>query len=381
VSKQTRSQTAVVRRVERAVDELTRRAIADLDDLPWWQVLDADTRSSVGLVVQAGITQLVTWLRGDEIGEVALFGAAPRQLARRISLAQTVELVRRIVDVVENAVDELGGEDEQEWLRDKVLRYSREIAFAAAAVYAQAAEQRGAWDARLQTLLVDAIVAGDATRTVEARAAALGWSVKGPLRAVVAAVSPDKVDEVVVRVQRAMIGRPAVSGAHGAAVLVLLPARLTQEVIALLTPGFVVTGPAVTDLSQATVSTREALAALVALPAWPGAPNPVSSDELLPERALSGDAAAASRLIELVHAPLRAAGRDLVETVACFLEEEGSIEATARHLYVHANTVRYRLQRTADLTGLRPAHPREGFVLRCAILLSRLHPVMNEGDL
>ena len=33
-------------------------------------------------------------------------------------------------------------------LRDSLLRYSREVAFAAASVYAAAAETRGAWDAR-----------------------------------------------------------------------------------------------------------------------------------------------------------------------------------------------------------------------------------------
>jgi DNA-binding PucR family transcriptional regulator len=164
-------------------------------------------------------------------------------------------------------------------------------------------------------------------------------------------------------------------------VLVILPVRLAKDVVGLLAPGFVVTGPVVTDLSQATESAQEALAALIALPAWPAAPNPVSSDELLPERALSGDSTAARRLVDLVHTPLQVAGRDLVETVACFLEDEGSIEATARHLYVHANTVRYRLQRAADLTGLRPSHPREGFVLRCALLLARLQPVTQDPEL
>ena len=45
-------------------------------------------------------------------------------------------------------------------LREAVLRFSREVAFAAARVYARAAESRGAWDARLQALLVDALLRG-----------------------------------------------------------------------------------------------------------------------------------------------------------------------------------------------------------------------------
>ena len=47
-------------------------------------------------------------------------------------------------------------------LRDAVLRYSREIAFAAARVYAGVAEIRGAWDARLEALVVDVLVRGRA---------------------------------------------------------------------------------------------------------------------------------------------------------------------------------------------------------------------------
>ena len=67
------------------------------------------------------------------------------------------------------------------WLREAVLRYSRELAFAAAQVYAAAAEVRGAWDARLEALVIDSLVRGTdggtvaARGSVLARAAALGW--------------------------------------------------------------------------------------------------------------------------------------------------------------------------------------------------------------
>ena len=48
-----------------------------------------------------------------------------------------------------------------------VLRYAREVAFATAEVYARAAEVRGAWDARLEALVVDAVLRAEAD---EARA-------------------------------------------------------------------------------------------------------------------------------------------------------------------------------------------------------------------
>ena len=38
-----------------------------------------------------------------------------------------------------------------------------------------------------------------------------------------------------------------------------------------------------------------------------------------------------------------------------YLEQGYSLEATARLLFVHPNTVRYRLRRVSELTGLVPS--------------------------
>ena len=45
------------------------------------------------------------------------------------------------------------------------------------------------------------------------------------------------------------------------------------------------------------------------------------------------------------------------------------MEAAARDLYVHPNTVRYRLKRIQEVTGYNPADPREAYILRMAITL------------
>ena len=57
-----------------------------------------------------------------------------------------------------------------------VLRYAREVAFATAEVYARAAEARGAWDARLEALVVDSVLRAEADEAVASRASALGWA-------------------------------------------------------------------------------------------------------------------------------------------------------------------------------------------------------------
>src|SRR5262249_2312792 len=78
------------------------------------------------------------------------------------SLQQTVEMVRITIDVVEAQVDQLAAPGGEAELREAVLRYTREIAFGAAQVYARTAAARGAWDARLEALVVASLARGAA---------------------------------------------------------------------------------------------------------------------------------------------------------------------------------------------------------------------------
>jgi DNA-binding PucR family transcriptional regulator len=98
----------------------------------------------------------------------------------------------------------------------------------------------------------------------------------------------------------------------------------------------------------------------------------VAADALLPERALDGDVEARRVLVEQVYRPLERAGSGLLETAAVVLEQAPSLEAAARALFVHANTVRYRLRRIAEVSGLVPTEPRDAFTLRVALALGRL---------
>ncbi len=117
---------------------------------------------------------------------------------------------------------------------------------------------------------------------------------------------------------------------------------------------------------------RNALAGLRAAAGRPDAPRPVAADDLLPERALAGDPTAHRRLVDAVVTPLVAAGGELLATLAVYVEGGGGLEACARALYVHPNTVRYRLRRVAEATGHSPTDARDAFVLRTALVASRL---------
>jgi DNA-binding PucR family transcriptional regulator len=100
----------------------------------------------------------------------------------------------------------------------------------------------------------------------------------------------------------------------------------------------------------------------------------VAADALLAERALDGDPLARAALHERVALPLSTAGGEVLETVRAVLAGGGNLEASARALFVHPNTVRYRLRRAADLTGLSATDARGAWTLQVALALALLDP-------
>lgn len=280
--------SATLRRIERLAGALATSSVARMDDtLPWFRTLPADQRSWVMLVAQAGARSLVQWLRdgggtADSTQEVSdeVFAAAPQALARSITLQQTVALIKVTIDVVEEQVSHLAAEGEEQQLREAVLRFSREIAFAAARVYARAAESRGAWDARLQALLVDALLRGDSPDVLASRAAALGWADAPPVAVAVGRSPGGEVSAVlhVVYRQARRIGVEVIGGVHGDRLVIVLggapdPLTATAKLLSAFGDGPVVVGPAVPSLDEATESARAALSGFRAAPAWPSAPG------------------------------------------------------------------------------------------------------------
>ncbi|WP_082812961.1 PucR family transcriptional regulator [Cellulomonas timonensis] len=372
-----------LRRVRDGNGLLPAAAMRRLDeDLDWYRALPAEDRSSVGLVAQAGITAFVTWFSDPSspphgVGEI--FAAAPPELTRSISLQHTLQLVRVLVDVVEGHSDQLAAPGAERDLREAVLRYSREVAFSAAEVYARAAESRGAWDARLEALVVDALVRGDVDDSLRSRVAALGWVGRGQTLVMVGTTTSPLDDVRTADLRRATrrAAEDALVGIQGDRLVVFLGGEgdLAAAAVSLLPkfgPGPVVIGPTVQHVVDSARSARAAFSGLIAAPAWEQAPRPVQADDLLPERVLIGDATARRMLVAQAYVPLAASTGSLLETLSAYLGAGRSLEAAARTLYVHPNTVRYRLRRVADVTGWDPLDPRESYVLQTALALGRL---------
>jgi hypothetical protein len=373
--------------LSRSSGALSTAATARMDaDMPWFRELKAEDRSWVGLIVQAGIRSFVEWYRAGGSGplegsEVAssVFGAAPRALAGVINLQQTVDLVRLSIEVVEANVDELLDPRDVPEVHAAVLRYAREVAFATAEVYARAAEVRGAWDARLEALVVDAVLRAEADESILSRASAVGWGGRGEVAVVLGTTPAERTEtglfDEVRRAARAA-GMDALCAVQGDRLVVLLGGvtdsrKAALPLVELFGEGPVVVGPVSADLEHAQVSARAALAAFRAAVGWPDAPRPALSAELLPERALAGDGHARRYLVEQVYLPLHEARGALVDTLAAYFEAGASLEGAARALFVHANTVRYRLRQCADLTGYTPGNPRDALALQMALILGR----------
>ncbi len=372
-----------LRRLERSAGALATQSVSRMDELlPWFRSMPADRRSWVTLVAQAGVASLVEWMHDQATpprltGEV--FGTAPRDLARAVSLKQTVDLIRVVVGVVESRIESIAEPGTETELREGILRYSREIAFAAAQIYASYAESRGAWDARLEALAIDSVLRGEPAQALASQAAALGWSGAGKVVVMIGAAPDQDREQVHGSVIRAghRRGLKVLAGVHEQDLVVVLASTEdpTQHAIALAEqfgPGPVVCGPVVTSFGDVGGSAAAAQSALAVADAWPQAPRPVAAGDLLAERALAGDTLALADLASMTDR-LTQSGHVVLDTVRAYLSTGGSLEATARLMFVHPNTVRYRLRRAAQDTGVQPTTARGAWTLHIALTLAALN--------
>lgn len=369
------------RRLEAAAGGLATTAVQRMEnELPWYRALPAEDRSWVGMVAHAGIAAFIAWHADqDTLPPIAadVFGTAPRELTRSITLQQTLDLVRTTIDVVEQAVPEVAEPDERVEMRAAVLTYSREVAFACAHVYAQAAETRGAWDARLESLVLDAVLRAEADEALRSRVSALGWDEVKDIVVIAGNAPPGAGSETVDAVRRVStrIGAEALAAVQGRRLIAILgnvadPMPVAGDLADLWAPGPVVVGPLVPHLYAAGRSARAAQSGYVAAAAWPNAPRPCHAEELLAERALGGDHRARRQLTDRVDEALeRRAGTR--ETVMAYLEN-GSLEATARALFVHPNTVRYRLGKFEQDSGYDITDSRDAFAVRLGAMYAVL---------
>lgn len=144
------------------------------------------------------------------------------------------------------------------------------------------------------------------------------------------------------------------------------------------TPGAVAGVGDVVPLADAATSYRRARAALrVVRPHRAGGPSSTPALRVHPwsalgiRRLLGG--AAGDELVEAVRTPpveeLLAASGELLVTARIYLDEAGSVAATAAHLGLHRQSVYHRLQRIEQVTGLDLSRGRDRLELHLGLLV------------
>ncbi|OBF84974.1 PucR family transcriptional regulator [Mycobacterium sp. 852002-51163_SCH5372311] len=385
---------SLLRRLKQYSGRLATEAVSAMQErLPFFAELEASQRASVALVVQTAVVNFVEWMQNPHSNvsyTAQAFELVPQDLTRRIALRHSVEMVRVTMEFFEEVVPMLARSEEQlTALTVGILKYSRDLAFTAATAYADAAEARGTWDSRMEASVVDAVVRGDTGPELLSRAAALNWDTTSPATVVVGTPAPSRgapnaeLDSERasqdVRDIAARHGRAALTDVHGTWLVAIVSGHLSPtekflgDLLEAFSDGPVVIGPTAPMLTAAYHSASEAISGMNAVAGWSGAPRPVLARELLPERALMGDASAIVALHTDVMRPLADAGPTLTETLNAYLDCGGAIEACARKLFVHPNTVRYRLKRITDFTGRDPTQPRDAYVLRVAATVGQLN--------
>ena len=363
--------------------ELATATLSRLDEtLPWYRSMPPARRAAIGSVAQNGITSFIQWYQDPSSQPwvaADVFGNAPRELLRSISLQETLQLIQVVVEMVEDRVVA-----EHPDLTESVLRYSRDIAFSAADVYAKAAEARGLWDARLEALVVDSIISGETSQEISSRVAALGWRSDGQVAVLLGIANPSPDPDAMRKIAR-KAGSDLLLGIQGRRQVVVIGLMVNSEKpdlaiqqIATQLEGFFGQGPLILGTTVATVSdaprsAKSALAAHSVAVSIGAIKRPLAADELLPERALAGDSLARQTLIETYYLPLAKSSPELLGTLRAYLECGRSLETTAKSLFVHANTVRYRLKRIYEEISADPTDARTGFVLQVALILGAIN--------
>ncbi|MEV6342523.1 helix-turn-helix domain-containing protein [Actinoplanes sp. NPDC051851] len=250
-----------------------------------------------------------------------------------------------------------------------VFAYIDELSAASVAGHADELAATGRIRLRYLQQLAQALIGGEPAHVVQAAAERAEWA---PPQTLTAILLPDRSARSLIDLldPRTLQLSGAITDLPGTAVL-LVPdpqggsrAHLTR----LLTGHHAVIGPARPWL-RAQASLDRAVRVHQLCPPDGAA---VDTEEHLPELVVTADQGALADLRERVLAPLTGergpAAAKLVETLRSWLLHQGRREDVAAELFVHPQTVRYRMARLRELYGERLKDPQ--WVLALSIALA-----------
>lgn len=361
----------------RVAAEAMSRLEAESD---WLGEVSPKDRSLLQDIMQQGVVSFCQWiLRPVPRAEMLnIFSTTPARLANTVTLRQSLAIIKVGVETVENSLSDLSLPGSPTDIAHEAVRYSRDVGFALAEAYARAAEVRGAWDARLEALFIDALLREGAGETVDSIAAALGWRDDTHYVVIASRATPRTRDAGLHTLRRLAqaSGCEIYLGLSDNILITVLGSRQSPLDASDALTEHMAGGPVVRSHESSSLAAAGPLArmtreAYTVAHAWPDAPRPTTASELLPERVVAGHLSAHTELIESVYKPLLD-DATMHDTLRTYLAAGRSLEATARSLFVHPNTVRYRLKKVYDATAWDPMTPRDSYVLQLALTLGSL---------
>lgn len=357
------------------------------DSEPWFMAADPNHRAWLTLITQRGINAFADWLEKipNHFSTASFFeNEAPRDLALSVSFEQIVSVTQKIFTYVENQLLAILPKEQKLDVQVQLLRFSRDVAFATALAYARAAEARSGWDARLEAKIIDALVDQEISSEIRMNAAGLGWAESTNIFALVGRKPLKDSALAVAEIHRAASNQNllAISGVRGEMLIALIANSENVESIArYFSPrfgaGVVVYGSLVQSFDKAFQSTREAIAGYGVKSAAVENARVVAAADLLAERAINSDSLAKIELVQIYN-NLMKVDPDLIKTLDNYFASGSSLEATARKLHIHVNTVRYRLKGITQTSGLNPTQPRDAYTLQVALSLGKLEDIQHK---
>lgn len=247
-----------------------------------------------------------------------------------------------------------------------IFAYNQQLSAASTEGYARELESLRRTRDRQREALARALLAGESPESLALRAERAEWT--PPTTLTVALVPQEEVDVVAAVFPQALVPTPDESTDDPVAVLIPDAHTTRAYVIEVLQGTRAIVGPA-RAWQQAAVSYERARRAghLV-----PGADTPLDTEDHLVELVLSGDPDSAADLRREVLRPLAAlpepTAQRLADTLRSWLLHVGRRDAVAADLYVHPQTVRYRMGQIREAFGASLTDPEQ--VLALVIALS-----------
>lgn len=317
---------------------------------------------------------------GDAVGVARALGTAEARSGRSLEALLTAYRVGARVawrDLADTAVAGGISVAELSWLAETVFAFIDELSAASAAGHARELSVTSRDRERAREALAQALLDGADAEQLRRRATAAGWPPPETLTPVL--VEPGRSGELRVRLGEATLaGEYGGFLARGVAVrplaVLLVPDAQRPALKASLGRVGGVLGPTVSWTAIPEAVRRSARAAELA------GDGLIDADDHLTALVVTADAAALTELRARVLAPLdgfRAGTRErLIETLRSWLLHQGRREAVAAELFVHPQTVRYRVQQLREAFGEALTDPEA--VAAIVVALAHMPPPNEE---